>query len=200
MQQLLWRRIRQLSPADQQRLRLAAIAGRQLDLALLQQLNGAAETNGWLQRAAEVAILVPREGHWLFAHEKLRETLIATMDASSRQTQHRRLAEAIETLYPENVSYYLLLLEHWHQADDLDKELHYLLLVLETLVNITANYNYARQLIERVLPRLSPDDARCMALYSWLASTHIHQGDFKLAAPLAEQAYELATKLANTKR
>jgi predicted ATPase len=54
-------------------LQLAAIAGRDLDLDVLEQLKGDVNLETWLTVCANSAVLEIHDGRWTFAHEKLRE-------------------------------------------------------------------------------------------------------------------------------
>ncbi|MCP4826008.1 MAG: serine/threonine-protein kinase PknK, partial [Shimia sp.] len=122
MARILRRRIQKVVAADQPLLQLAAVAGRQLDEGLLQQLASDVDIAAWQQRVGDAAILTIRDNQWWFAHDKLREGLLSELDAKEQQELHRQVAEAIEQVYPEDANYNEALLEHWHQARDLDKE------------------------------------------------------------------------------
>ncbi|MCP4996126.1 MAG: tetratricopeptide repeat protein, partial [Gammaproteobacteria bacterium] len=173
---------------------LAAVAGRQLDETLLQQLASDVNITAWQQRIGDAAILSIRDNQWEFAHDKLRETLLTELDGEEQQDLHRQMAEAIEQVYPEDASYDEALLEHWHQAGDLDKEIHYLNPVAKNLVKITADYARARVLLERGLQALPEADVRSVALRNWLALSHERQGQYAQTQAQAQKARELATQ------
>ncbi|MCP5075344.1 MAG: serine/threonine-protein kinase PknK, partial [Rhodobacteraceae bacterium] len=149
MSRLLQRRIQRVAEADQALLQLAAVAGRQLDDVLLQQLASDVDITTWQQRIGDAAVLSVRDNQWQFAHDKLREALLSELAAEKQRELHRRVAEALETVYPEDSNYDEALLEHWHQAGELDKEIHYLKPVARHLVEIAAAYERARVLLER---------------------------------------------------
>ncbi|MCP4934223.1 MAG: tetratricopeptide repeat protein, partial [bacterium] len=86
------------------------------------------------------------------------------------------------------------LLEHWHQAGDLDKEIYYLNPVARHLVEIAADYERARVLLERGLQTLPAMDAREVALRNWLATSHERQGQYDQAQTQAQAAHQLATQ------
>ncbi|MCP4284605.1 MAG: tetratricopeptide repeat protein, partial [Gammaproteobacteria bacterium] len=195
MQHILQRRIQQV-PADAHGLlRLAAVAGRQLDMQLLVSWADAHQLEDWLQTCANVAILSLRDETWFFAHDKLREKILSNLQAAERPRLHRRVAQAIEQVYPEDANYDEALLEHWHRAGNLDKEIHYLNPVARHLVQIAADYERARVLLERGLQTLPETDARSVALRNWLATSHEYQGQYDQAQAQAQAAHQLATQL-----
>ena len=131
------RRLRQVPEAARPLLRVAAVAGRDLDLAVLlatlQSLSAPVDSAGvesWLAACAEALVLEIGErgaqgDRWRFAHDKLRERLLADMPPEEKQTLHRRVAEAIEQVYPDDPAQAALLAHHWREAGNIPKETHY---------------------------------------------------------------------------
>ncbi|MCP4945199.1 MAG: tetratricopeptide repeat protein, partial [Planctomycetaceae bacterium] len=195
MQHILQRRIQQVPTDDQPLLRLAAVTGRQLDWQLLALWADARQHEEWLQTCADLAILSLCDETWFFAHDKLRETILSDLHAVERSRLHRQVAEAIEQVYPDNANYNEALLEHWHQAGNLDKEIHYLNPVAKYLIDITADYERARTLLERGLQTLPTTDARSVTLRNWLAASHERQGQYDQAQAQAQATHQLATQL-----
>ncbi|MCP4287650.1 MAG: tetratricopeptide repeat protein [Gammaproteobacteria bacterium] len=195
MHHILQRRIQQVPSDDQALLQLAAVVGRQLDWQLLALWADARQLEEWLQRCAELAILSLRDETWFFTHDKLRETILSDLQTEERPRLHRQVAEAIEQVYPEDANYDEVLLEHWHQAGNLDKEIHYLNPVAQRLVEITADYERARVLLERGLQTLPETDVRSVILCNWLALSHERQGQYSQAQAQAQKAWGLATQL-----
>ncbi|MCA9932648.1 MAG: tetratricopeptide repeat protein [Anaerolineales bacterium] len=117
VQHLLLRRLDQTPPAYRPLLRLAAVAGRTLDIPMLQAARPATELAQMLAACADVAVLEVQEGTWRFAHDKLRETLLVSLTASERQALHRQAAEAYEGAYPDAPAYATLLSSHWLEAN-----------------------------------------------------------------------------------
>ncbi|MEM7344051.1 MAG: tetratricopeptide repeat protein [Chloroflexota bacterium] len=192
MKHLLHRRIERMSRSDQAILQLAAVAGRRLDLPLLQSLAPQEDIALWLQRGFEAAVLTVRGDRWLFAHDKLQETILAELEDTHKQILHCQIAEAIEQVYPKNEAFNQPLLDHWHQAHNKDKELHYLPLVVQHLIEIVADYTYAHQLLERGLQMLPTDDDRRVLLLNWQVNTYLEQGSFTQAQRLSNQIRSLA--------
>ncbi len=197
MAQILQRRIHKMLDSDQEMLKLAAVAGRQLDMRMLKTLApDNAFFEGWLQRATDAAILIVRDNQWLFAHDKLREAILLNLDQTEQQWLHKQIALAIEALYPNNRDYYRKLVELWHIAQNIDKELHYLPVVAEHLIIELDAYPEAIQLLERGVQAVPGTDSRIVALLNWLAHANIALSQVDEARRYAEQAQTLA-KAAN---
>ena len=194
MQHLLRRRLEKVPQADRWLLQLTAVYGRQLDLNLLATLAPPGQLDPWLQRSAESAIFAVRDDQWLFTHDKLRETIIANLDNDTLQQRHRQVAEAIEQVYANDKDYFQKLLEHWHHAGNIDKEMHYLNPVAKSLIEITADYHHASKLLARGLQRLQPHDERRTQLLNWQAQLHTLQGNYPVARSFVNQAQEMAHK------
>ncbi len=131
------RRLRQVPEAARPLLRLAAVAGRELDLAVLQAAlrSGptpaeAAGLEAWLAACAEALVLEvgergARGDRWHFAHDRLREALLAGIPPEETRALHRQVAEAMEQVHAEDPAQAALLAHHWREAGDLPKETHY---------------------------------------------------------------------------
>jgi tetratricopeptide (TPR) repeat protein len=156
------RRLRQVPEAARPLLRLAAVAGRELDLAVLQAAlrSGptpaeAAGLEAWLAACAEALVLEVGErgaqgDRWHFAHDRLREALLADIPPGEARALHRQVAEAMEQVHAEDPAQAALLAHHWREAGDLPRETHYTaqagLYALESGV-----YKEALPLLERAL-------------------------------------------------
>ena len=199
MHHLLMRRIEKIDTADQQLLQVAAVTGRQLDIPLLTHLAPTQNIEAWLHRLTEASILSIRDGVWLFAHDKLREAILEGLIPDARRAIHRKLAEAIELIYPSNSTYEKALLEHWHSAGDVDKAIEYLSPVARDLVDITADYKTALRLLERGLNTLSEEDPRRIHLWNLQAKGISYLSDYDRAIQITQQTQALATKLQDKK-
>ncbi len=96
---VLARRLNRVQPWARPLLELAAVAGRDLDLGLLEELDrtepepvGLAD---WLEHGAAAAVLDP-EPRWRFAHDKLREHLIGSLPPERLQVRFAQVAAAVE--------------------------------------------------------------------------------------------------------
>jgi tetratricopeptide (TPR) repeat protein len=144
-------------------LKLAAIAGRRLDTAILGR---AAAMNGqpmdrvaWdrlLTMCAEAAVLEYNDGGWRFAHDKLRETLVESLPDEERRALHRLVAVSIETVYPDDPDRAAALAVHWGAAGDTDKERHYALRAGEQAYAL-GQFHDSTQFYARALAISAPD-------------------------------------------
>lgn len=100
-------------------LKLAAVAGRKLDRRVLGVCEPALEH--WLQVLTDAAILEAKEAEWRFAHDKLRERLLASLSEDERRQLHRRLGEAMEAVYGRSGAQVSALGYHFEEAGELAK-------------------------------------------------------------------------------
>ena len=151
MERIIQRRIDKLPKNDRPLLEKAALAGRELNLKLLRDLNqnSRIDFEDWLTRASNAAILEYRDEVWRFSHDKMRQHVINQISASRQKTMHKDIAESIERLYPA-VEQASTLVRHWGAAENAGKELHYIRMAGEQATRYN-NYEESRQLYERAL-------------------------------------------------
>ncbi|MCA9995563.1 MAG: DUF2791 family P-loop domain-containing protein [Anaerolineales bacterium] len=132
IESLIRRRLARVPEAVKRLLPGVAVAGRQLDLAVVRQLAGqiglAMPLVDWLTVCAETAVLDIYDGNWRFAHDKLREGLLGTLQAGERSHWHSEVAAAIEHVYPNDPEQAAVLTNHWREAGNSNKERRYALL------------------------------------------------------------------------
>jgi tetratricopeptide (TPR) repeat protein len=187
VQQIVRRRLNRVPDALRPLLKCAAVAGRLIDLNVLQRLAGA-EVENLLTAGAEAGVFEIVEGHWRFAHDKLREAVLTDLSDDERRELHRAAALAIEGAYPGDESYHQVLMDHWRTAGEDTKELHYLVSVVRHLVLISADYERAIQLAERGLTLMGADDPERPALLNHLSRACESRADHAAARRWAEQA------------
>lgn len=193
MQRLIQRRLHKVEAVYEPIQNLAAVIGRDIDIDLLVQQYERIQVEAWLINAAEYAILDIQDNMWRFAHDKLREFILADMDTEALQNYHHMAAEAIEAIHPDNTAYHEILLNHWHEADNLNKEMRYAEPILQVYLLVQDRIPEAETLIEQSLARLPANDGRRVFLLNWLAWTYFwFHRDTERAAPLVEEAYQLA--------
>ncbi len=125
VQTVIQRRLRHVPENAYALLRLAAVGGRNLDARLLQALDMATDLDTWLSVCSNAVVLEVQDGRWRFTHDKLREYLLQEMTHDERVEHHRRVAEALETVYPDNPEQAAALVHLWNVAGDNAKELYY---------------------------------------------------------------------------
>jgi len=140
IQDIVHRRLSQVPPEYRSSLQLAAVAGREIDLDVMYKLSGDGTLDSWLNDLSEIALFDILAGHWRFAHDKLREGVINEISDDSLTDMHRRVAEAIEEIYPDNPEYAASLAYHWAGAKNPEKELEY-----SELAGQLAFQNYANE-------------------------------------------------------
>lgn len=123
IQQVIQRRLSRVGDADRALLRLAATAGRQLDLKLLAAMSPStspAQWDEWLTTCTNAAVLDVNNERWQFAHDKLRDGIIAGLTAKERQGLHRQVAESLQALHADQLAEYAALIaDHYEEAGDM---------------------------------------------------------------------------------
>ncbi len=201
-------------PAEAQALlRAAAVAGRQVDLAVMAEL-GPPDTCGtgrqvqaphgtgideWLTACANAAVLEVRDGQWRFAHDKLREGLLAGLPGGQAEqvALHRQVAQAIERAYAGRglEEHAAALAYHWGQAGNVEEERRFARLAGEQAVDRYANAE-ALAYLRRGLD-LSPADevAGRYALLMAIERVYDVQGLRQERAQLLDELEALAGQL-----
>jgi serine/threonine protein kinase/tetratricopeptide (TPR) repeat protein len=118
LSEVIRRRLEQAPARARPLLAAAAVAGRQIDVALLRALEPETDLDEWLASCTDAAVLDAQDGRIRFAHDKLREGLLASLDAATRRDLHRRVALAIEAVTPDATTQTAALAHHWAAAGD----------------------------------------------------------------------------------
>ncbi|MDX2163348.1 MAG: AAA family ATPase [bacterium] len=201
VKQILRRRIGRVPAADHALLMTAAAAGRTLDLAVIHEIaaahHPALQLESWLLRCADAAVLEVFEGTWRFTHDKLRDVLLGDAQHQGISEQiNRQIAVALEHLYPmpaERALRALVLAQHWNATGDRRREVDYLVLAGEQMIN-TAQYETAVETLERALDLLTQQDAPAISrarVMSWLCVAHYNRGDFESNRKLSHETLAL---------
>ena len=126
MKQVILYRLEKIPKQQQTTLHLAAVQGRWIDLDLLQQFMSDKDTEEWLAVCSEAMVLDTQDEQWRFAHDKLREGILESLDEKQKRILNQQVAEAIEIVYADDLeSYSAILTQHWHEAQNHEKEAHY---------------------------------------------------------------------------
>lgn len=176
---------------------LAAIIGREIDTKLLEHVYDEATVQAWLSNAADYGVVNIQDNRWRFAHDKLRETLIADIPDDTLPTLHRTAAETIEAVYPDDNDYNEALLTHWQTVGDLDKVYQYLLPVAKHMIEIRETYDAAQVLLHSKTKQLADDDPRHLVILNLLARTHRYRGQYSEGIQYSERAAKLAEQANN---
>jgi DNA-binding SARP family transcriptional activator len=202
------RRLRHLSDNCRLVLVLASVLGREFDLAALERVS---EVSGdqlleVLDEAARERVVtdVPGQpGRMRFAHVLIRDTLYDDLTPGRRVQLHRRIGDALEDLYADNLEPHLAeLAYHFYESARpavAEKALTYARRAAERALRLLAYEEAARLfgVAMRVLDNLeSPDDAlRCELLLA-LGDAYARAGD----TPRSKQTYREAARLAESLR
>jgi tetratricopeptide (TPR) repeat protein len=173
-------------------LELAAIAGRQLDLKLLRAIAPEMNIEQWLSDCANAAVLDVLEDEWRFAHDKLRESVLANLTQIELQILHRRVAQTIEMVYANSPEHAAALAHHWSMAKESTKEEHYSALAGK-LALTTGAYREAALHFHRALTLVTQEirfedvlvqHNKELELRSRLAEAHLGFGQYDIAHDL----------------
>lgn len=148
------RRLASLSATVRPVLELAALSGREIDVALLQHVLPDQDVFRILSNAMDAAVVEVRNDRWEFAHDQLRTALLNDMDSAQQRRQHVLLAQGIEALYGEDPTAFARLALHWKAAADdpqadratIEKAIHYLELTAEQDVSSNSFHEAIRRI------------------------------------------------------
>ncbi len=129
---------------------LAAVASRTLDLRILRKLARQTDLDQWLTDCANASVFDVQDNQWRFAHDRIREVMVAKMPIVERRLAHRKIAEAIEMAYINDENRANALAYHWAEAGDRVKEAHYAAIAGRQALRSGAHED-ALELLERAL-------------------------------------------------
>ncbi len=205
VQAVVERRLGKIRPHYLPLLRLAALAGRYLDLGLIEaatrQLYPPAPLNldDWLVECANAAVLDVRENQWEFSHDKLREGVLLGIPEPDQASLHRIIAETMEQLNPDTlIQSAAVLAYHWRKADHVQKEVTYSTMAgrhardTGALRESVAHYERALELAE-ANPGLAVEESAARIRIR-MATSYRYLGEYEKA----QQQIEIALNHAST--
>lgn len=119
IRRVLERRLDRLPRRVKPLLRLAAVAGREIDLELLNVLEPGLRPTLWLRFCLDQAVVETVDGRWRFTSDRFRDALTCGLSAADLRAAHRRVAEAYAAAYPRDPERAATLAHHWSRAADL---------------------------------------------------------------------------------
>jgi eukaryotic-like serine/threonine-protein kinase len=145
-------RLTRLPDQAQEALRMAAIIGRRFEFEVLSKVSDldedtlieALETAERAQIVSEVTQGRGSPTLFSFAHALIPTTLRDSVSSLRRQRLHRRVALAIEDVYPESESHLETLAYHFENAGDAEKAEAYYRLAADRALSVYANQEAAR--------------------------------------------------------
>jgi serine/threonine protein kinase len=150
IQRVVQRRLATVAVTDLPALRLAAIAGRVLDLRLLAALCPDFDYDAWLNRCLDAALLSMTEQTVQFAHDKIRYGVLEGIPSTEWAALNRQVATGIEALYPDDPAYAVVLADYWHEAGAPDRELAHLAVAVREVL-LSGLMTQADHLVQRAL-------------------------------------------------
>ena len=123
-----------------------AVAGREIDLRLLRALES--DPDAWLEAGANASVLVVREGHWRFAHDKLREELLSQLSSDEKRALHLQVAITLERSTPDARNMAAALAYHYRGANQPLRAAQYAELAAEQALAAGALGDAVRQLVD----------------------------------------------------
>ncbi len=203
VEKIIRRRLARVPQWGQELLQLAAVAGRYIDTALLTHLLPESSKNSlevWLQACAEAAVLEATGESWRFSHDKLREAVRDHLSPEETITLNRRVAEAIETLYADDLSpHAAVLARRWGAAQNTQKEGYYALIAADQAYENNA-YRESLRLLQRALDiqvhTHSENPQKALALlYNKMGMASLRLSDFEAARQQQNTALRIYQQL-----
>lgn len=201
--EVVGRRVAALGADTHQLLTLAAVIGRDFDVAILATAAGVDELDviDRCDRAVSAAVLQPTAvvDRYTFTHALIERTLYQSMSASRRARAHRSIAETLEHHHADDPARAGELAHHWAaavQPADTTKALHYAQLAgdraLDQLAPHDAGHWYTRAL--ELCDREEPDSRRRVELLVGLGTAQRFTGNAEHRRTLLD-ACELADRI-----
>lgn len=179
VRQIIRRRLARIPASIRPLVEIAAVIGRELDLKLLSYITSTPQLNDQVYAAAAVAVLEVRDERWQFAHDKLRETLLQDLSVETRAAYHRKVAEGITVIYPDDPRWVVPSIDHWFASGDIRRMLDVFFASAAQLI-VWGDIANVDRLIERALP-LAPNDHDRLNLLIWRSTLYDRQGAFQIS-------------------
>lgn len=199
---IIQKRLLKLPETYRPLLHLSAVLGRYLDLKalLILETQVGVSLEELLLMCADLSILEVVDGKWRFTHDKLREATIKSISDDDSSRLYTLGATALEEAYPNDDKYALMLIDLWNKAGNETKELKYIMIEGERLIEQAgySNSQQAKLLFERAntisnsLP-ISPQSKLDIVLNLGVALIGTHESE--LADKYLNEAWHLAEDL-----
>ncbi|MBK8027418.1 MAG: protein kinase [Chloroflexi bacterium] len=195
---VLRRRLSRVSDDARALLEVAAVAGRELDLKVMEAiwraeplLRAGANLDAWLTACSNAAALEIFDGQWRFTHDKLRDVLVIdVMQRGEMPALSAIVARAIETVYVDDSELGQragALANHWRDAENAACEAQ----ALDRAVRVAlANglYDRALEYIARARMLLKDDPERSAMLLAQANEAHYNLGQLDRAREIGLRA------------
>lgn len=125
VQTILQRRLARVPESARHLLKVAAVVGRQIDVELLGYIS--ADPMSWLSICLESSVLDVASDRFRFAHDKLRESILADLAQAERRQLHQLVAGVITSHLQHRPQAAVALAFHFEQAGEFRKAAEYAL-------------------------------------------------------------------------
>ncbi len=191
MQQLVERRLSHVPAPALPMLELAAVMGRKLNLALLKHAYPQTDLDGWLTLCSNAAVLDVFDEQWQFAHDKIREGIMAKLSDGQKISLHEQAAQTIESVYGTDPTYTGLLAYHWSNTSNTAKAIAYLDKAGEQSVESYANQEAIHSLTQAAQLDKTPDPTRLLHRETLLGRAYLGAGKLPESRVHLEKALQL---------
>ena len=131
IESIVQRRLARVPASSRLLLDAIAVAGREIDVSVANVIATALDLpqslEGWLAGCADATVLDIVDGTWRFAHEKLRQGVLATIPPDDQRGWHLDLAQITEQIYGSAPEWAGTLARHWRAVGDDAEELRHTL-------------------------------------------------------------------------
>ncbi len=119
IRQIVQRRLNRVPPKSVPLLRVAAQAGRQLDLAVLRAMDKNIDLENWLADCSNAGLIAVANEEWRFTHDKFREGLLDNLPTADRIALNRQIAGTIESVHAADLdTYAAIIADHYEHSDE----------------------------------------------------------------------------------
>jgi predicted ATPase len=194
IQNLIQSRLLKLSENARHILHISAIIGREFDFKLVRQASSFSESDALdaveeLQAANLINPLT--EDKFTFDHSLTMEVSLNGMNETRRRFLHRQVADALESIYQDNLDPVSGLITHHFMEGNLpDRAKTYAFRAGRFTTNLAA-WGEAVTFYKQALS-LESDDMERARIFVAMGTAHFHKGDFALASKDHRSAIELA--------
>jgi tetratricopeptide (TPR) repeat protein len=196
---LIESRLLRLSEQARDLLHIAAVVGREFDLELVRQVASLSESDvlDGIEELQTAHLIRPLQGDkFAFDHSLTMQVAIQDMNQARQHSLHRRVAEALEVIYQNELdSVSGLIARHFVDGNSRVRATAYALRAgrfaasLAAWVEAIASYEQAL--------KLETDKAKLAGIFLETGAARLHKGDFALASADYRTAVDMATALHN---
>jgi tetratricopeptide (TPR) repeat protein/predicted Ser/Thr protein kinase len=197
--EIVRRRLRYIPENGRFMLQVAAVAGRELDPAILETVDPGFDVAMWFIACSDAGILEVQDQTWRFAHDQLRQGILEDLTPQQRAGLHWTVATAVETVFPDSQEHAAMLMKLWGQAGEIVKERYYARNAAKQALRVS-NYQDAISYLQRAMNldfQRGTDESlgKRAGLLNTLGDAYYLLGRYAEARDQHQQAIDLAQKI-----